>query len=425
MRIWFVTIGEPVPLTSGFKDRLHRAGMMATAFSSAGHEVIWWTSGFDHFKKRHIVECNKEISVGPNFHIRIIKGPGYRSNVSLARLHDHNQVRMGFIKWARMEADRPQLIVTSLPTVGLCKASIAFGKEWGIPVIVDIRDLWPDIFADLAPKPLRSTFRLALTPLFRDCQHVCKKATALMGTTDGFLEWGLNLAGRERGEADTVLPFVYPVTKFSNDDLSGAERYWDALGVGSADKQKTVTFIGTLGRQFNLESVVRCAHRMTAKEPSLRFALCGAGDNLDYYRDMARCNPAIVMPGWIDAVKINVLLRRTAIGLNPLINRFDFLANINSKVAEYLASGVPILSTPENGALARLLRETGSGESTKEGDDRSLEAALDRVLGDSERLSHMKANAVRLYRDQFNHVVVYKKLITHVEAMIRDRLTPS
>ena len=129
MRIWSVTIGEPIPLTSGFKDRLHRAGMMANAFASAGHDVVWWTSGFDHFNKRHIVENNEEVCTGANVRLRIIKAPGYRKNVSLARLHDHCQVRRRFVKWAQTESARPQLIVSSLPTVGLCKACITLGKE--------------------------------------------------------------------------------------------------------------------------------------------------------------------------------------------------------------------------------------------------------------------------------------------------------
>jgi glycosyltransferase involved in cell wall biosynthesis len=422
MKIWFVTIGEPVPLDVSFKDRLHRAGMMATAFSSAGHEVVWWTSGFDHFQKRRIVQSNKEVAPGPNFRIRIIKAPGYRRNVSLARLHDHYQVRRRFTKWAQMDSERPQLIVSSLPTIGLCKASITLGRSWGIPVIVDIRDLWPDIFTEVVPKALRSTLRLMMAPLLRDCRDVCKEAAALMGTTEEFLDWGLNRGGRKKNEFDRVLPFLYPETEFQAEELAGAERFWIELGI-LGHKQKVVTFTGSLGRQFRLDAVIRCAHRMTARDPNLRFALCGAGETLDYYRELAAGNPAIVLPGWIDAVKIRVLLMKTSIGFDPMPNRYDFLANINNKAVEYLASGVPILSTPQKGTLAELIRNTGIGESTTEGDDSALEISLNRMLGDPVALETMKANTKRVYNDRFNPALVYRTLIEHMEGVVKMHTT--
>ncbi len=418
MRIWFVTIGEPVPLGPNFMDRLHRTGMMAAAFAEAGHDVIWWTSGFDHFKKRHLTRHRKEVPLGANLRIRIVPAPGYRTNVSASRLYDHALVRRRFAQWAR-RSDPPQVIVSSLPTVGLCMASVSLGKTWGIPVIVDLRDMWPDIFAELVPTWLRPAFRFALQPLLHSCRSACKNATALMGITESFLNWGLRRAGRERNELDLVVPFVYPERQFSSDDLSGAEQFWNALDIRGIGGQKVVTFLGTLGRQFHLDAVIRCARRMTAKDPHLRFALCGAGDNLSLFKDMSGGNPAIVFPGWIDSVKIRVLLQRTSLGLDPMLNRFDFLATINNKAVEYLASGVPILSTPENGDLAELIRKTGIGESTTEGDDSALESSLTGMLGNPAALETMKANAKRVYEDRFNPVVVFKTLIAHVESMVK------
>ena len=418
MKIWFVAIGEPVPLGPNFTDRLHRTGMMATAFAAAGHDVTWWTSGFDHFKKRHLTRHRKEVQLGANLRIRIVPAPGYRTNVSAARLYDHELVKRRFSQWAR-ESDPPQVIVSSLPTVGLCAASISLGRMWRIPVIVDLRDMWPDIFTELAPVWLRPTFRLTLQLLFRNCRSVCSNATALMGITESFLNWGLQRASRERRELDLVVPFVYPESQFSADDLSGADRFWNAFDIRGRGGQRVVTFLGTLGRQFHLEAVLRCARRMTAKDPQLRFALCGAGDNLGLFRDMAGGDPAIVFPGWIDSVKIRVLLQRTSLGLDPMLNRFDFLATINNKAVEYLASGVPILSTPATGALADLIRQTGIGECTTEGDDKALEASLIRMLADSAALENMSANARRVYADRFNPVVVYSTLIAHVERMVR------
>ena len=54
-------------------------------------------------------------------------------------------------------------------------------------------------------------------------------------------------------------------------------------------------------------------------------------------------------PGWVDAAKIFVLMRRSAVGLDPLPDRYDFLATINNKAIEYMSAGLPVISSPDRG----------------------------------------------------------------------------
>ena len=50
LRIWIIKIGEPVPVCPG-NYRLMRAGMLAQIAVNRGHDVLWWTSAFEHFTK--------------------------------------------------------------------------------------------------------------------------------------------------------------------------------------------------------------------------------------------------------------------------------------------------------------------------------------------------------------------------------------
>ncbi|GAI08595.1 unnamed protein product, partial [marine sediment metagenome] len=50
MRIWLITIGEPLPSDNN-NDRLYRTGILAKLLIQRGHEVVWWTSTFDHVRK--------------------------------------------------------------------------------------------------------------------------------------------------------------------------------------------------------------------------------------------------------------------------------------------------------------------------------------------------------------------------------------
>ena len=155
MNVWLVTIGEPVPIREGSRDRLHRTGYFARFLADRGHEVAWWTSTFDHFRKRHWFDEDTTVELGTGLKARLLHGCGYRSNISLARFHDHRQIAKKFAHHARAAAAAPDIIVSALPTIELCLESVAYGRRRGVPVVLDMRDMWPDIFVDTVPGPAR------------------------------------------------------------------------------------------------------------------------------------------------------------------------------------------------------------------------------------------------------------------------------
>ena len=55
MRIWVYASGEPLPAADR-QVRLLRAGNLCRHLQAAGHEVVWWTSSFDHIRKRQLGE---------------------------------------------------------------------------------------------------------------------------------------------------------------------------------------------------------------------------------------------------------------------------------------------------------------------------------------------------------------------------------
>ena len=49
MKVWLFQTSEPLPI-KGDNMRLLRTGMMAEALTNRGHEVVWFTGTFNHFK---------------------------------------------------------------------------------------------------------------------------------------------------------------------------------------------------------------------------------------------------------------------------------------------------------------------------------------------------------------------------------------
>ena len=150
--IWIITIGEPVP-SDYEKPRLHRSGALSQFLAKKGHQVTWFNSTFDHFKKKH--RFTKDyIQNYKNLNIQFIKSTGYKKNISLMRFLDHHLLANKFERLAK-NFTKPDVILCSLPTLELCSVVTKFKLQNKIPLIIDIRDLWPDIFYKVVPNFLK------------------------------------------------------------------------------------------------------------------------------------------------------------------------------------------------------------------------------------------------------------------------------
>jgi glycosyltransferase involved in cell wall biosynthesis len=412
LRIWLVAVGEPLPTDPGHL-RLLRAGSIAAMLRDRGHRVVWWTSAFDHQTKRMREAPSGDAIAGLGYEIRLLRGCGYARNVSLARLRDQRLTAAAFERQIVREAP-PDLILCSYPTIELCAAAVRFGRARGVPVVVDARDMWPDIFVNLAPGPLRGLARLALAPMFRASRHALSGATALIGITDAFVDWACARAGRARSPLDRSFPLAYDLGQVAPEALDRARAAWTDRGVVPGDR--TVCFFGTLGRQFDIPTVLRAAAALRAQ--GIRFVICGAGDRFEEYRRLAQGLDNVLFPGWVDAAAIRTLMERSVAGIAPYFNEHSFTLSIPNKAIEYLAGGLPIL-TCLGGELRALVERGGCGVYWPEGDDAALRTAVEALACDPQRRQRMADNSRLVFSENFEAGAVYGRLVDHVCELAR------
>lgn len=413
MRIWLITVGEPLPTDEG-KNRLLRTGLLANALIGKGHDVIWWTSTFDHTSKRHRFDHDTVVRVKESFEIRLLKGVGYGTNISLSRLIDHVIVALKFRNSSR-NSPKPDIILCSLPTLELSVVAVQYGKRMHVPVILDIRDLWPDIFLELAPKRWRSVAKAVLFPMFWAVRAACKGATAIIGNSPGFVDWGIRYTGRPRHRWDRDFPFGY--SQLAPDDVSIAQatHFWSKFGIKEKREDCFVAcFFGTIGRQFELDTVIEAARKLSKGGRRFKFVLCGAGGALDDYKKLAGDCESVIFPGWVGAPEIWTLMQMSDAGLAPYKNGEGFKDNLPNKPIEYLSAGLPVISSL-SGYLQDLLKENECGLTYSGGDVGSLVDALAELYDDRARLHLMSQNSFELYKQKFIAEKVYEELIDYLE----------
>jgi glycosyltransferase involved in cell wall biosynthesis len=420
MNIWLVTVGEPLPIDSG-SQRLLRAGLLAELLAHNEHQVTWWTSSFDHVRKCHRVNDDQVVAIKDNYSIRLLHGRGYDRNVSVARLIDHWQIARKFRRLSHTLDRRPDVVLCSFPPVELSAECVRFGAQFGVPVALDIRDLWPDIFLNLAPPPMRPLARAVLWPYFRLAKYALRHADAVLAINEPFVEWGLGCAGRTRGAFDRSFPMAYPSGDPTFDEQGRAREFWNRLDVFQGDEYFNVIFAGTIGRQFELEPVIEAAKALAGS--NFKFILCGTGDRFDHIRMLAHAVPNVIMPGWVGAAEIWAVMRLAQVGLAPYHDEESFTHSLPNKSLEYLSAGLPVVSSLP-GALARLLADNRCGITYANRDARDLRAALEMLRNNPELRAAMSQNAKLVFETDYRAEKVYAKMIAHLEALGARKAAP-
>ncbi|MEQ8754066.1 MAG: UDP-N-acetylglucosamine 2-epimerase (non-hydrolyzing) [Coleofasciculus sp. G1-WW12-02] len=419
MNIWLITIGEPLPNEGN--TRLLRTGIIAKLLISQNHQVLWWTSTFNHTIKKTRYYQDTQIELAKKFKLYLLHSIAYPHNISIQRLINHYGIAQKFTRLAEFE-QKPDIILCSLPTLELSLAASRYGRKNQIPVVLDVRDLWPDIFIKVAPSWTGGLAQVLLLPMFKTVRTACSQATAISGITPAFVDWGVRYAGRKRSDLDRDFPLAYSEVIPSQKAIVAAENFWQKQGISKNFHAFFICFFGTISHQFELRAVIEAAKKINYHHQGIRFVFCGVGDRLEFYKDLAKNCKNILFPGWVGSAEIWTLMRLSSIGIAPYHSSPDFQMSIPNKIIEYLSAGLPIISSLQ-GTVQKLLSEYNCGVTySKENADELADTLLD-LHDHPERLKTMSQNAQFLYNSKFVAEKVYSDMIDYLEAIATSHLT--
>lgn len=426
MRIWILKNGEPVPfLPAEGADRMLRAGIMAGLLMERGHEVTWWTSQFSHQHKTFrdvvpdtIVKGHREDGqAAPD--LIFLSSPGYRKNISLRRLRDHAQMSRKFHEMAK-RLPRPDVVVASYPTIELCAAAIDYCEANGIPCIIDIRDLWPDIIYSRLAKPLR---RLGVkrTPRFpryeRMATKIFQKAQSVTGLSRGMIEWSARRF--ERPPSLQSRDRVFFQSKFRrtlSEEQHEAERLkWLDKGVDLAAPKTRFVWSGSLVEETDGATLLDALEQIPPQHrASIEVVLCGTGNLVPRIEEMAKRLEHVVYAGWVDELALTNLLEHSHIGLLCYLDRFDFQNSIPNKVADYCVGSMRTLTNLE-GEVARLTDGTDIRIPYPTGNVAALRDLLRDIAQKPEIFQRKSADARKKFDEHFDAAHVLTAFAEHIE----------
>ena len=400
--VWLVKSGEPIQTDPGI-TRLMRTGYLSEFLANREASVTWWTSSFNHQKKSFRCLGSSRRTLPNNINIRLIESPGYTRNISIRRWADDIVLAYRILNRMNSEENVPKIIVCSYPLIFVSYAVSLYARKRNIPFILDVRDMWPDIFiyTNGRLKQYIMRFFSALHQPF--VKKIFSSAYSIVGMTDSFLNWGLDKAHRGKTKFDKVFPLSSEPVRISEKEINTAKNFWESWGVSS--DMKIFCYFGVFSEKVDLFTVINSASKLSV-ESNIKIVLCGTGDDFEKIAAFGKNVDNIIMPGWIDAAQIRVLMEMSIGGLAPFKKRIDFLSSIPNKVIEYLSAGLPVISGID-GEIKQLIDQYDCGVVYQEGDIDALTSIFELISLDHKKRKYLSKQAVLTYRNEFEFQQVY------------------
>lgn len=378
--------------------------------------MTWWSSTFHHARKFQRFEETKILYPSERLTLVCLKGRGYEKHVSLGRLLNHIETGCRFYNLAKNET-RPDIILCSYPLIELALAATKLGKRWNVPVILDIRDLWPDIFKEQF-SGWKKLFSVPVMLAFNWAARLsCRRAHSITGITSGLMHWGVKKAGRSATALDRSFPHGYFRTNFSTGEQEAAEIFWAERGILSTDY--IVTYFGAVNSRHEFDLVVEAGRLLSRRVKNLKIVICGNGDHLDRIRDLSQDVPGVIVPGWIAHLEMEVLASMATLGLAPYKSDFNYLESVPTKAIEYFSHGLPVVSSLK-GRLEALLEAEHCGVTYENGSPESLAQTIVDLAADPERVEEMRVNSLRLFEERYDARRVYGDMAQYLAEQVRD-----
>lgn len=349
MKIWIICTGEPVPfLPDEVGDRFLRAGKLAQHLAAQGHDVTWWTARFDHYGKRQRdVPANTPIRPAPDGPEMIfLDSIGYQNHMGPRRFFDHWQIGRAFRRLAPT-LDEPDVILAAFPLVETCANIVAYGRARGVPTILDVRDLWPDVLYERLAARIGFSTKGMFVPYEVQCAHAFRGADRVVGITNGMQNWCYDRFGRDERMREVDAVFRQFKQKPGAVELADPAhfQFWSDKGVDLNDGRTRLVWSGSIIRDSDGPTLVKALDLLPAGiEERLQVVVCGTGSLLPDLQALADRRPFLKCVGWVPNAEVNTLLERSHVGLLCYLDRFDFQMATPNKVIDYCAAGMRILT---------------------------------------------------------------------------------
>jgi len=349
---------------------------------SKNKNVTFISSSFDHKNKI-------QRKYNPNLNIKLAYEPGYPKNTSIKRLFSH--FIFGFSVLLKLIKIKPEKIYFSFPSISVLLFVNLYKRIFNkdVVLIIDIQDLWPESFQMINQK-------LLIRILSRLQEYIiafsAKKIDKIIACSKSF---GIHFTSKYKIRKSFIVVYIGTETK----------RYEIAKFSGQA----RIVYVGNLSKSYDLFKTIDFIDFAKNEIPNIELDIIGYGDDHAALKEYAEFKSVRVnFLGYKDIEYIRKNLKNYQFAINPIIP--NSVSSILNKVADYSASGLPVINTQKNEEYQNLLKTFNAGESFNILDKQSILDFIFKLINDESIWNLYSNGSYKLANKKFNRVQAYDEL---------------
>ncbi len=394
-----------LPGEGGYKRSLYLFNMM----KEMGYQVTLLTGDFNHYAKK-IRDVKKFREEYPDFKdIEIVHMPAYTKNVSFGRWKSGNVWAKNVYSWLNEHCQNYDLVYANMPDIPTILKIKDLCHNKGLKLIIDIRDLWPEVFRVLLKKEWM--YKIVTYPIKKRADRCYASADELMAVSNEYLQRGLSVNNKAKNRTAVYIGATFD--RF----YSGIEKY--ASTIEKIEGETWVTYAGTLGSTYDLYTLLDAAAVIQKKgDLHIVFKILGQGPEGQGLKNYAseKNLKNVDFVGFVDYEKMAAYLSKSDMTINSVKRRAS--QSIINKVADYFAAGIPCLNGSLCLEMRQLIDNYQAGLNFEPEDVDSLVNAILQIDTDKERARMLGVNAKRLAKEKFDRSVTYHQIVELIDSMV-------
>lgn len=329
------------------------------------------------------------------------------------RYLNHLIVAYRFLKRIRRIAP-PDIIYCSLPTPELAAVAAWYGRKVGRPVVIDVRDLWPDEFtARASSRAMRRILSVATAPMLWATKFALRNSDGITAISPSYLAWAQSKARRGTRPYDRIFYLGYP--KLGPVDAESREVRQGLIDLGVTPERRIFLFVGTFTQGIDVEVLVSAARILAGKcRDDIQVVIAGEGERKDWLLEHKRGLANLIYVGWQSREGIEELLRLAWVGLGAYRSHSN--VSLGNKIFEYASGTLPIIISLE-GDARQLIETNDMGCHVPAEDALSLADAIERYADDIALRTRQSENAARFFAAHCDAEVIYPELANFLERL--------
>lgn len=340
MNIWIVNHYAIPPSMGG----LVRHYYFSKYLQKKGHSVKIFTSSKIHNTDINMIQdgslFKEEIEDGVEY--TFVRSKDYKGN-GIDRII--NMIDLPFKMWKTMKhfyrQEKPDVIYTSSPDLFVAFFALLFGKGKRIPVVVEVRDLWPESIVEYNGMSRKNPI---IQVLYQLEKWIYKKADRIIFTMPG----GKDYIKDKRWEKKIDLNKVYHIN--NGVDLEEFEENRNVYSIQDQDLDRKdcfkVVYMGSIRLANHIAQLIDAAEVLKKLgRDDIQFLIYGDGTEKDILEN--RCKESklnVKFKGKVEKKYVPYVLSKA--DLNVINVKNTGLTNYGcswNKLFEYIACGKPIL----------------------------------------------------------------------------------